>query len=162
MATAQTVTRANAFRRGWTSLARLHLISLTYLPDPSLLRCQQNERAFNHPSANESSRATTRLNDRAVSVIGARPAPVAENYRFSRCGGPGPRLTRSRLVSPACPEAPAPAWSPDGKWLAFADCGSQPTETAQKTHLLTLVRADGNGRRVIFTSRAGIGSPTWH
>jgi Tol biopolymer transport system component len=63
-----------------------------------------------------------------------------------------------RLVTHACAQASKPEWSPDGRWLAFADCGSNKA----KAQLLTIARVDGSGRRVIFTSRAGIGSPSWH
>ena len=69
----------------------------------------------------------------------------------------------SRLVTHSCASA-SPEWSPDGHWLAFADCGHPPVPgvVEQRSYDLTVVRADSTGLRVIFTSRAGIGSPSWH
>lgn len=67
----------------------------------------------------------------------------------------------SRLVTHTCADV-LPEWSPDGRWLAFADCGHPPVPNADSPrHDLVVVRADGTGRRVIFTSRAGIGTPSW-
>ena len=70
---------------------------------------------------------------------------------------------RSRLVTRSYAVS-SPEWSPDGHWLAFVDGGHPPRPGAvgQGRYDLTVVKDDGTGRRVIFSSRSALGSPTWH
>lgn len=67
---------------------------------------------------------------------------------------------RSRFVTKACVKASAPEWSPDSHWLAFADC-LHATATPPDPRALTIVRADGSGRRVVATG-VTLSSPSWH
>jgi Tol biopolymer transport system component len=88
--------------------------------------------------------------DRAVAVTG----PRAYLYLVSLAGGaPRPLLSRAeadRLVSVS-----APAWSPDGKLIAFtAGCPS----CASK---LYVVSSTGTGLRMIPTGPGGVSSPSW-
>jgi Tol biopolymer transport system component len=101
--------------------------------------------AVSRPDATQLSPA-----DRAVAVAG----PRAYLYLVSPAGGaPRPLLNRAeadRLVSVS-----APAWSPDGKLIAFtAGCPSC-------TPKLYVVSSTGTGLRMIPTGPGGVSSPSW-
>jgi TolB protein len=60
----------------------------------------------------------------------------------------------------AAPTAVAadPAWSPDGKWIAFVELRSAPLERA---NVLKVVNVDGSGSRILTAEAEGLAWPTW-
>src|SRR5690606_2424952 len=50
----------------------------------------------------------------------------------------------------------APAWSPDGRWLAYAQYHRDTGKNA-----LVRVRADGTGQQVLLETSGGIELPKW-
>ena len=60
----------------------------------------------------------------------------------------------------------APAWSPDGRWIAFAAARTKPYPPGSREDQIYVTRADGTGRRQLTEPPAGDGTtfatdPTW-
>lgn len=88
--------------------------------------------------------------DRAVAVTG----PRAYLYLVSPAGGAARQLL-SRAEADRLVSVSAPAWSPDGKLIAFtAGCPSC-------TPRLYVVSSTGTGLRMIPTGPGGVSSPSW-
>ncbi len=69
-----------------------------------------------------------------------------------------------RVTTDAATETGAPAWSPDGKLIAFAECCHQLDPANGPVPSLVVVRPDGSGRRVLYRTtneEFGLDEPAW-